>query len=79
MADASSVVEFYNATLARDFLFVGITNNCLATTEGGTGGCVMSLDITSGFPRVNSGTTALAAAGGTTGIIVDNESSLGQA
>ena len=39
----------------------------------------MSLDITSGFPTVGTGTTALAAAGGTSGIIVDNDSSAAQA
>ena len=35
----------------------------------------MSLNITNGFPTVNAGSTALAAAGGTTGITVDNDSS----
>jgi hypothetical protein len=76
MADSSPVVEFYNATLGTDFLFVGVTNNCVATVGGGTAGCVMSLDITNGFPTVNASSTALAAAGGTSGIIVDNESNL---
>jgi len=78
-ADASPLTEFYNPTLAQDFLFVGVTNNCTATTLGGTAGCVMSLDITGGFPTVNSGTTSLAAGGGTSGIIVDNDSSITQA
>jgi hypothetical protein len=58
---------------------VGVTNNCIATIGGGTAGCVMSLDITGGFPLVTTATTALPAAGGTTGIIVDNDSSLTQA
>jgi len=79
MADSSPVTEFYNPSLGTDFLFVGVTNNCVATTGGGTAGCVMSLNITSGFPTVNAGTTALAAAGGTTGIIVDNDSTANQA
>ena len=79
MADASPVTEFFNATLQKDYLFVGVTNNCVATTGGGTSGCVMSLDITSGFPVVNASSTALAAAGGPSGIIVDNDSSLAQA
>jgi hypothetical protein len=78
-ADSSSVTEFYNATLGQDFIFVGVTNNCIATTGGGTAGCVMSLDITTGFPTVNASTTALPAAGGTSGIIVDNNSSLTEA
>ena len=79
MADSSAVTEFYNASLEKDFLFVGVTNNCIAATGGGTAGCVMSLDITDGFPTVNASTTALAAPGGTSGIIVDNDSSLTEA
>ena len=78
-ADSSAVTEFYNASLQKDYLFVGVTDNCAATTEGGTAGCVMSLDITNGFPIVNAGSTALAAAGGTSAIVVDNDSSLTQA
>jgi len=78
-ADSSPVTEFYNSVLNQDFLFVGVTNNCIATVQGGTSGCVMSLDITSGFPTVNANTTSLAAAGGTSGIIVDNDSSVPQA
>ena len=74
-ADSSPVTEFYNATLAKDFLFVGVTDNCIATVGGGTAGCVMSLDITNGFPTVNANSVALTAAGGPTGIIVDNASS----
>ncbi len=78
-ADASPMTEFYNPTLAKDFLYVGVTNHCVATTSGGTAGCVMRLDITGGFPTVNTGTTSLAASGGTTGIIIDNDSSIPQA
>jgi len=79
MADSSPVTEFYNSTLQKDYIFVGVTNNCIATTGGGDAGCVMSLDITNGFPTINSATTALPAPGGTSGIIVDNDSSLSQA
>jgi hypothetical protein len=78
-ADSSAVTEFYNSTQLKDYLFVGVTNNCVATTGGGTAGCIMSLDITNGFPTVNASTVALAAAGGTSSIIVDNDSSLTQA
>jgi hypothetical protein len=78
-ADSSPVTEFYNPNLLKDYLFVGVTNNCIASVRGGNAGCVMSLDITNGFPTVNASTTALAAAGGTTGIIVDNDSSLTEA
>jgi hypothetical protein len=73
-ADSSQVTEFYDTRLQKDYLFVGVTDNCIAIVGGGTAGCVISLDITSGFPTVNATTTALAAAGGTTGIIVDNDS-----
>jgi hypothetical protein len=78
-ADASPLTEYYNTTLGKDFLFVGVTANCKATTHGGTAGCVMSLDITGGFPTVNAATTSLAAGGGTSGIIIDNNSSITQA
>ena len=78
-ADSSPVTEFYNAALAKDFLFVGVTNNCVATTSGGTAGCIMSLDITGGFPTVNASSTALPASGGVSGIIPDNDSPLPEA
>jgi hypothetical protein len=71
-ADASPLTEYFNTGLAKDFLFVGVTNHCRATTGGGAAGCVMSLNITAGFPTVNAGTTALAAGGGTTEIVIDN-------
>jgi hypothetical protein len=78
-ADSSPVTEFYNATLQTDFIFVGVTDSCIATTGGGTAGCVMSLDVTNGFPTINASTTALAATGGTSAIIVDNDSGLNDA
>lgn len=71
-ADASPLTEFFNSTQAKDYLFVGVTNHCAATTGGGAAGCVMRLDITAGFPTVTAATTAIAAGGGSTGIIVDN-------
>jgi hypothetical protein len=79
LSDSSPVTEFFNAALNKDYLFAGVTNHCAATTGGGTAGCIESLDITSGFPTVSASTTALAAAGGTTGIIVDNDSGVNQA
>ncbi len=72
-ADASPPTEYFNPTLAKDFLFVGVTNHCRATTGGGTAGCVMSLNITAGFPAVSAATTALAASGGTTEMVIDND------
>lgn len=78
-ADSSPVTDFYNSTLGKDFLFVGVSDNCIATALGGTSGCIMSLDITNGFPTVNSSSTALAATGGVSGIIPDNNSNLPEA
>ena len=78
-ADSSPLTEFYNASLLKDFLFVGVTDHCVATTGGRTAGCVMSLDITNGFPTVNASSVALSAAGGTSGIIVDNDSTATEA
>jgi hypothetical protein len=74
IADASSVTEFYNATTTTDYLFVGVTDGCGATA-GGTAGCVMSLNITGGAPSTVTTATALAALGGTTGLVVDNDAS----
>jgi hypothetical protein len=79
MADSSPLIAFYNASLQKDYLFVGVTDNCIATNNGGTAGCVMSLDITNGFPTVDATTTALPAPGGTTGMVVDNDSTLDEA
>jgi hypothetical protein len=73
-ADSSPVTEFYNAGLQKDDRFVGVTNNCVANTVGETAGCVMSLVWF--FSTVNARSTArtaLAAAGGTSCIIVDND------
>jgi hypothetical protein len=72
-ADASPLTENYNTSLLKDYLFVGVTNHCRATNNGGNAGCVMRLDITGGFPTVNATTVALAAAGGTSGIVIDND------
>ena len=77
-ADASPPTEFFNPNIAggTDFLFVSVTNHCIATA-GGTAGCVMSLNLPttagSGFPTVGTGATALAASGGTTEIVIDND------
>jgi hypothetical protein len=68
------MTEFFNTTTGKDWLFTGVENGCVAT--GGTG-CVMSMDITSGFPAAI--TQSRAEAGGTSGIVVDNVSSLAQA
>ena len=71
---ASPLTEFYNTgtTPAKDFLFAGITDSC---STGVTGGCIRSIDITdpATFPTATSvNTVILGAAGGTSGITVDN-------
>ena len=78
---ASPLTTFYNSRLGKDFLFVGISDNC-QSTPGVTGGCIRSIDITdpAAFPTsasVNS--VILPAAGGTSGITVDNISAAREA
>jgi hypothetical protein len=69
---ASPITEFYNSRLARDFIFVSVSDAC---TNGAGGlpiaGCIRSLDITGGFPA-NANAVVLAATGGTGTITVDN-------
>jgi len=70
---ASPVTAFYNSTLNKQFLFVAVSNRCTAAI---TGGCIRSIDVTSGFPTATSiNNVVLAAAGGTGGISIDNVSS----
>jgi hypothetical protein len=66
----SPLTGFYNTTANKDWIFLSVANGCTAS-GGGTAGCVMSLDITSGFPVLGTGRPE---AGGTSGIIVDNVS-----
>lgn len=70
VADASAPTEFYNATTGVDYLFVGVTDNCgLASGAGG----LIAFDLNNDtFPAID-------AAGGTSGIIVDNDSPDAQA
>ena len=75
---SSPLTTFYNSRVGRDFLFVGISNNCQST--GVTGGCIRSLNITTAFPTSgNLNSVILAADGGTSGITVDNNSGAGEA
>jgi hypothetical protein len=71
----SPMTELRTAS-GKDELFFSVQNGCLAS-GGGTGGCIMSFDITTGFPSASS--AARAEAGGTSGIIVDNISAAAQA
>lgn len=74
-APCSPMAELRTAS-GKDELFVSVQNGCLAS-GGGTGGCIMSFDITSGFPSPSS--AARPEAGGTSGIVVDNISAAAQA
>jgi hypothetical protein len=68
----SSITENFNQTTGNDRIFVGVSSNC---ATGEVGGCVLSYDITNGFPSGTSLTAPAAHAaepGGTSGIIVDN-------
>jgi hypothetical protein len=68
----SSITENFNQTTGNDRIFVGVSSNC---ATGEVGGCILSYDITSGFPAGTSLTAPAAHAaepGGTSGIIVDN-------
>jgi hypothetical protein len=70
---ASPVTAFYNSTLGKQFIFVSVTNHCTTTI---TGGCIRSIDVTSGFPTTTTvNNVVLAATGGTGGISIDNVSS----
>ena len=85
IGDASVPTEFFNSNSGADYLFVGVANNCVATTGGGSAGCVMSLNISatdtggaSALPAVNASTVAIPALGGSTGLIIDNDGTAGQ-
>lgn len=67
----SPLTEFYNTTAGKDWLFFSVPTGCNAT-GGGVGGCVMSFDITSGFP--SAATQGRPEFTGTSGIVVDNVS-----
>ncbi len=72
----SPMTEIFNPPTLKDWLFVSVENGCVAT-GGGSGGCVMSFDITSGFP--SAATQGRSETGGTSGIVVDNVSTSAQA
>jgi hypothetical protein len=70
---ASPVTAFYNSTLNRQFIFVGVSNRCSAAV---TTGCIRTIDVTGGaFPTAGTvNNVILAASGGTGGISIDNNS-----
>lgn len=72
----SALTSFFNTSASKDWLFFSVQNGCNAT-GGGTAGCVMSFDITSGFPT--AATQGRPETGGTSAIVVDNVSTQPQA
>jgi hypothetical protein len=81
-AECSPATEFLNtgAIPQKEWLFIAVSTRCGAVPIvpiGIPGGCVMSHDITSGFPAAL--TAATAERNGTSGIIVDNVSQAPQA
>lgn len=72
----SPMTEIFNPPALKDWLFVSVGTGCVAA-GGGTGGCVMSLDITNGFPLAT--TQARPEVSGTSGMVVDNVSTDSQA
>jgi hypothetical protein len=59
---------------STDLLFVGVQKSCVS---GEANGCALSYNITSGFPSSSTPAADVPAAGGTTGIIIDNASDTG--
>jgi len=72
----SPLTEIYNPNegSGTDWLFVGVPADC--AFGGSTTGCIISFEITGGFPAGAYATGA--ETGGTSGIIVDNVSTSGQ-
>jgi len=68
----SPITDNFNETTGNDRIFLGVTGNC---ATGEITGCVVSYDVTNGFP--SSAAAHAAEPGGTSGIIIDNVSDQG--
>jgi hypothetical protein len=68
---SSGPTEIFNQSANKDLLFVGMKNRCVNTMFGGNG-CVISFDVTSGFPSAVAHQIATPGTLGTSGITVDN-------
>jgi hypothetical protein len=66
---STGLTEIFNQSGSTDWLFAGLAGRCAGAATGTTG-CVMSLNVTSGFP--SSVASLLVEANATSGIIVDN-------
>lgn len=74
----SPVTEIFDPNTNTDLMFLSVQNNSnLANCSGSAtvpgSGCVISIDVTSGFPATVS--HSVLEAGGTSGIIIDNTAS----
>lgn len=66
---STGLTENFNQSGSTDWLFAGLGGRC-AGAAAGTTGCVMSLDVTSGFPSTVS--SLLIESNASSGIIIDN-------
>jgi hypothetical protein len=73
--ECSPMTEIFNTPAGRDRLFVSVQNGCIADLA--FDGCLLSFDITSGFPSAVAHFQR--EAGGTSGIVIDNVSTAAQA
>ncbi|MFZ0981187.1 MAG: hypothetical protein WAN23_17430, partial [Candidatus Acidiferrales bacterium] len=67
----NDLTEVFNQSDSTDWLFLSVANRCVNTMFGGNG-CVISFNITSGFPSAVASQIAIVGTTGTSGIIVDN-------
>src|SRR5262245_46658360 len=70
---ASPITAFFNTSLNKQFLFVGVSGSCSLAVNSG---CIRSLDVTNNVFPTNAtvNNVILAATGGTTSISIDNTS-----
>ena len=79
-AQCSPVTQFFNPhpSPGRQWLFVSVSTRCGATVPSVIGGgCIMVFDTTNGMPA--AATARVAELNGTSGIIIDNVSTVAQA
>jgi hypothetical protein len=70
---ASPITAFFNTSVNKQFLFVGVSGSCSTVVNSG---CIRSLDVTNNVFPTNAtvNNVILAATGGTTSISIDNTS-----
>jgi hypothetical protein len=69
------VVEVYNPSAVKDWIFMSVVNHAAASTGcAGASGCIMSFDVTAGAPiTVGTSTTGhTLVTGGASSITIDN-------